>query len=187
MPPAQGNPVHAVNSHPGVVVVDTSLKVVATNGDAIQILTFPDRREKIGDLNNWLTHRVQSYLLDRASPNSNVTKEFRSAKRTYHCRSFRLGPCVSEPGGDGRPAFVIILERKSNGITATAQISRRFALTAREEQVVQLLVEGLTSKEIAIRMKISPNTVKGFIRLIMVKMNVSTRSGIIGKIIEPAE
>jgi DNA-binding CsgD family transcriptional regulator len=32
-------------------------------------------------------------------------------------------------------------------------------------------------------MKISPNTVKAFIRLVMVKMSVSTRSGIIGKIV----
>jgi hypothetical protein len=32
-------------------------------------------------------------------------------------------------------------------------------------------------------MSISPNTVKAFIRLVMVKMNVSTRSGIIGKIV----
>jgi DNA-binding CsgD family transcriptional regulator len=63
-------------------------------------------------------------------------------------------------------------------------LSHRFGLTAREEETVQLLVEGLTSKEIATRMKISPNTVKGFIRLIMVKMNVFTRSGIIGKILE---
>ena len=77
-----------------------------------------------------------------------------------------------------------MLERKSDGRTAVAALSRRFGLTAREEETVQLLVEGLTSKEIAMRMKISPNTVKGFIRLIMVKMNVFTRSGIIGKILE---
>ena len=63
-----------------------------------------------------------------------------------------------------------------------AEISKRFGLTAREQETVQFLVEGLTSKEIAQRMKISPNTVKAFIRLVMVKMGVSTRSGIIGKI-----
>jgi DNA-binding CsgD family transcriptional regulator len=47
---------------------------------------------------------------------------------------------------------------------------------------VEFLLEGFTSKEIAERMKISPNTVKAFIRLVMVKMGVSTRSGIIGKL-----
>jgi DNA-binding CsgD family transcriptional regulator len=44
-------------------------------------------------------------------------------------------------------------------------------------------MEGLTSKEIAERMKISPSTVKAFLRLVMVKMSVSTRSGIVGKVL----
>jgi hypothetical protein len=47
---------------------------------------------------------------------------------------------------------------------------------------VEFLLQGLTSKEIANRMNISVNTVKAFLRLIMVKMNVSTRSGIAGKV-----
>ena len=45
-----------------------------------------------------------------------------------------------------------------------------------------MLLQGLTSKEIAVRMGISPNTVKAFLRLVMVKMGVSTRSGIVGRI-----
>jgi DNA-binding CsgD family transcriptional regulator len=59
--------------------------------------------------------------------------------------------------------------------------SEKFHITDREQQVLQFLLEGLTSKEIADRMKISPNTVKAFLRLIMMKMGVSTRSGIVGK------
>ena len=56
-------------------------------------------------------------------------------------------------------------------------------LTPREQETIQLLMEGLTSKEIAERMKISPSTVKAFLRLVMVKMGVSTRSGIVGKLL----
>jgi DNA-binding CsgD family transcriptional regulator len=36
-------------------------------------------------------------------------------------------------------------------------------------------------------MKISPNTVKAFLRIVMVKMGVSTRSGILGKVIGPGK
>lgn len=75
-----------------------------------------------------------------------------------------------------------MLERKNNQAASIAEIAERFGLTARERETVHLLLEGLTSKEIAQRMAISPNTVKAFIRLVMVKMAVSTRSGIIGKI-----
>ncbi len=38
------------------------------------------------------------------------------------------------------------------------------------------------SKEIAERLKISPNTVKAFVRLVMVKMGVTTRSAVVGKL-----
>ncbi len=174
---------HSVRTHPGLLVVDTSLNVVATNGDAIQILTFPERSEKIGNLNTWLGNRVRSCLLDRrSSAPKDFVKDFRSARRTYECRFFSLTSTFDsnpEPG----PAMLIILERRSNGMNAIAELSQRFGLTAREAQTVQLLVEGLTSKEIATRMAISTNTVKGFIHMVMVKMNVSTRSGIIGQIV----
>jgi len=43
---------------------------------------------------------------------------------------------------------------------------------------------GLTSKEIAQRMQVSPNTVKVFLRSIMNKMSVCTRSGILGKLMQ---
>jgi DNA-binding CsgD family transcriptional regulator len=175
---------HAIAPGPGLLVVDAALNVMAFNGEAIQILTFPEHRDKITDLKALLTDQLQSSLLDRSSSCSSFFREFRSARRTYQCRYFSLSASLNGSNGDARPAMLVMLERKSNDRTAVAALSQRFGLTAREEQTVQLLVEGLTSKEIAVRMKISPNTVKGFLRIIMVKMNVSTRSGIIGKILE---
>jgi DNA-binding NarL/FixJ family response regulator len=59
----------------------------------------------------------------------------------------------------------------------------------REQETVELLTLGLTSKEIASRMNISPNTVKAFFRMVMTKMAVTTRAGIVGKIalMEPSD
>ena len=62
-------------------------------------------------------------------------------------------------------------------------VSRRFHLSPRERETVSLLSEGLTTKEIAHRMSVSPNTIKQFVKLTMSKMGVTTRSGIIGKLI----
>ena len=59
-------------------------------------------------------------------------------------------------------------------------MSESFHLTEREREVVELLIQGLTNKEIAGRMNISPNTVRAFIRMVMGKLGVSTRSGIVG-------
>jgi len=172
----------SIRGRPGLLVVDRSLNLVASNIEAIQILTFPSLPEKIPDLEGWLTKRIRGGLVDRrSSAPLSFVEQFKSAKRTYHCHSF---PLYLEGNARVRnhPALVLLLERSTNGAVQLTEICTRFGLTPRELETVKLLFEGLTSKEIAERMKISPNTVKAFLRLVMVKMGVSTRSGIIGKI-----
>jgi len=63
-----------------------------------------------------------------------------------------------------------------------SQVSQQFNLTQREREVLEYLLQGLSSKEIANRMNISSNTVKAFLRLIMIKTGVSSRSAIVEKI-----
>ncbi len=170
----------------GLVVVDSSLNLMATNAEAIKILTFPALPEKISHLDRWLTNKVRSDLVAPSQPKPVAfVSEYRSAKRLYLCRSFPLNT-TSTTRTSSCPAIVLLMERKGSGAVTTADLCERFGLTPREQQTVQALLQGLTSKEIAERMKISPNTVKAFIRLVMVKMNVSTRSGIIGKLLEPS-
>lgn len=183
-----------VTAQPGLIVVDDSFSLLASNPEAVQILTFPDRPEKIHHLETWLVNRIRSSLVERQSP-LRVVGEFCSSKRTYLCRTFPLGLAEAQKVGNhssmgnhsnGSTAaaglMVVMFERRNNPAATMAGISEHFGLTTRERETVQFLLEGLTSKEIAQRMAISPNTVKAFIRLVMVKMDVSTRSGIIGKI-----
>lgn len=54
-------------------------------------------------------------------------------------------------------------------------------LTNRESEVMQLVTEGMTNKEIAIRLFITPNTVKRHLKSIFAKMDVHTRSGAVAK------
>lgn len=165
------------------MVIDATLSVYACNREALQILTFPDPPDGIPHLDTWLTNKIRTNLLEKQT--ADFVGEFRSAKRMYLCRSFALERQGIQGNGSGssKGLMVVMLERQSNEAVTIAEISERFGLTAREQETVQFLLEGLTSKEIAERMKISPNTVKAFIRLVMVKMNVSTRSGIIGRIV----
>ena len=175
---------HIAPARPGIIVVDNSLSVFACNGEALHILTFPDPPEKISQVDSWLSNRIRSNLLEKQD-SFGFLNEFRSARRRYLCRSFPLDRGGVRKNGSELPAglTILMLERRSNEAVAIAEISERFGLTAREQATVQFLLEGLTSKEIAQRMGISPNTVKAFVRLVMVKMNVSTRSGIIGRIV----
>jgi DNA-binding CsgD family transcriptional regulator len=171
-------------TRPGLIVVDGSLGVIAYNAEALQILTFPDPPDKVRQADAYLSNKIRVELTNRQSP-PKFLDCFRSARRTYVCRSFSL-ELKSHQSNGSAGMLIVILERKTNGSTKLTEISQRFGLTVRELETVEYLLQGLTSKEIAQRMKISPNTVKAFLRLVMVKMNVSTRSGIIGRIVGPA-
>ena len=63
-------------------------------------------------------------------------------------------------------------------------VGQKFHLTARERETLHFPLQGMTSKEIATGMGISPHTVQAFLRLVMSKMQVSTRSGILGRIFD---
>lgn len=78
----------------------------------------------------------------------------------------------------------LYLKRELSVVDAVYQISADYRLTDREQEALIGVTMGLTSKEVALRMKISPNTVKAFLRLIMIKMGVTTRVGIVGKLLD---
>jgi DNA-binding CsgD family transcriptional regulator len=168
------------------MLVDAAFRVVASNPEVLQILTFPERPEQIRDLDTWVANRLRSKALHRQS-SSEIDGEVRSARRTYLCRSFLLEPVVNRKNTAPQSGSlqIILIERKSHEATSILAVSKRFGLTCRERETVQFLLQGFTSKEIAQRMNISANTVKAFIRLVMAKMDVSTRSGIVGKVACP--
>jgi len=172
----------SVNSQPGFLLLDNSFGPVASNHEAVRILTYPNLPDRIKRIDVYLADKIRTGLVSRQPPSGlDFVKEFKSGKRKYFCRSFQV-----ETNNHSMPLLTaLILERSSSGIIAVAQIGQEFELTQREKETVELLVQGLTSKEIATRMQISPNTVKAFLRIVMVKMGVSTRSGILGKVIGP--
>jgi DNA-binding CsgD family transcriptional regulator len=167
------------------MLLDASLNLVGYNSEAIAILSFPTKPDQIKQKSVFLADKVRSSLLSQqASGNRNhdlaFVREYKSGKRRYICRAFRLDSGERSKSGI---SVAVLLERHSSDEIALQDLSAQFDLTHRELETVSLLMEGLTSKEIANRMKISPNTVKAFLRLVMMKMAVSTRSGIVGKIV----
>jgi DNA-binding CsgD family transcriptional regulator len=180
----KGISMDASTHRPAIIVVDTALRLLACNADAVQVLTFPKKPERIPDLYKWISHCIRSRLIDRRWENEhNVINTFKSAKRIYTCHSFPL----TLQGGAVPPeslATLILLQRSASPAKTLNGVAEEFGLTPREGETVRLLLHGLTSKEIAESMKISLSTVKAFIRLVMIKMNVSTRSAIVGKVAE---
>jgi DNA-binding CsgD family transcriptional regulator len=162
----------------GFLLLDSALNVVAANQHALQILCFPSDPQRIKQPTTYIADRVRTNFGKPRLDKSGFLKEIKSGRRRYLCKSFHLdyGDVKS-----GQNMFAVLMERDSGG-RVLGEFSDRFDLTGRERETVDYLLQGLTSKEIAVRMNISPNTVKAFLRLVMVKMKVSTRSGIAGRI-----
>ncbi len=168
-------------SNNGFLLLDAGLNLIASNAPALQILCFPSKADGIKQPKVFLADRVRTALLGHRGDNGpTFVREFQSGKRRYICKNFQIDCNGHFPV---QPAFAVLLERNpASSESALAEISEQFDLTHRERETVEFLLQGFTSKEIANRMGISPNTVKAFLRLVMVKMKVSTRSGIAGKI-----
>lgn len=77
-----------------------------------------------------------------------------------------------------RASFLRLVEEARQTRRAASELSM---LTERERQVLDLLAQGLTNKEIAERLFITTNTVKRHLKAIFEKLNVHTRSGAAAK------
>ena len=171
-------------SEVGFLLVDGSFKPIYSNPEALQILAYPEipRKIKISSQDNCLPEEmVFSLRKQRSFDQSPSLSEFLSGKRRYRCQAFSLN---GHSKNGFQPAVAILIDRISPGPINLSQIAEQFHLTQREREAVAFLIQGLTNKEIARRMGIRPNTVKTFLRLVMIKMGVSNRSGIIGKLLK---
>jgi DNA-binding CsgD family transcriptional regulator len=166
----------------GLILLDSSLNPIGYNTEAAQILTHPQVVAEGAGLDAVLTQKIRaSLLLDHAPSGRHIfAREFKSGKRSYVCRTFELGMRASRVQ---RSVVALLLKRKSFGNAAVEGIAQQYRLTQREREILQQLLKGLSSKEIAAHMGISSNTVKSFLRLVMTKMGVGTRYGIFGKIV----
>jgi DNA-binding CsgD family transcriptional regulator len=172
--------VSASKSAAGFLLLDSSLSPLSFNDEAVRILSYPDNVTILTNSDLLLTETIRSRLTTQRSPGESVfVKEFKSGRRHYFCRAFLIDSHSKE---SGQPSIAVLLERGPSGIVPLSQVCQQFKLTRREQEVLEYLLQGIRNKEIANRMNLSPSTVKAFLRLIMIKTGVSSRSAIVGKI-----
>jgi DNA-binding CsgD family transcriptional regulator len=78
---------------------------------------------------------------------------------------------------------LFILERLSPQNVNLSATFRRWNLSPREQQIAKLLIEDRSNKEIARILGLSANTVKVYIRFLMKKLDVASRTGIVSKVL----
>jgi DNA-binding CsgD family transcriptional regulator len=165
----------------GLLLMDYSLCPTWYNVEATEILSYPDKFANLAHCDTLLAAKVRSSLVSRqARGESPFVTEFLSGRRRYFCRAFFVDSHLKD---SSRPCVAVLLERRPAGLAPLSQVSTQFNLTQREGEALQYLLQGLSSKAIANRMSISPNTVRAYMRALMMKTGVSSRSAIVTKII----
>jgi len=150
------------------------------NREAVQILGYPDNVESLTNSEFLLRETMRARLLTTSPAGESVfVKEVQSGRRRYCCRAFP----IDSHGEELCQPTAVLLERAPLGPVPLSQVCQQFNLTQREQEVLVHLLQGIRNKEIADRMNISSNTVRAFLRLIMIKTGVSSRSAIVGKIL----
>jgi len=173
-PPQQRYP---VLTPPGLILVGPAPNQVVCNQEAMQILAYP--APSVTRLGTLLKEKLGVLVKQGTPPNVDcVMTELISGRRTYRCSRHVL----NMQGMQGAQTVVILMERTGSPEVTVQELCNGLHLSPREREAVGLLVGGLTSKEIAVQMGISPNTVKSFLRLVMTKAGVSTRTGLIGRV-----
>jgi DNA-binding CsgD family transcriptional regulator len=167
----------------GFLLFDSTLRPTFVNDEAISTLAYPSHQEDIPCLEEFLERMIRSLDLEAQDTVQKYSvKLFMSGRRRYTCRLLPVSPC----GRKSQQRMMALLIERDPVTADLLAIASKFNLTRREYEAVRHLALGLTSKEIAARMGISPNTVKAFLRLAMIKTGVTNRSGIIGKFLKSA-
>jgi len=168
-------------SEVGLLLLGFALKPLYLNPASLRILVYPETAKAVMERDR-LDRKIRSVLLvDPTRPESGFVTEFRSGRRHYACRAFSLND--RRPKSGDAPVVALLFERREPLGFYASRVAFHFRLTQREQETLKYVMQGLTNKEIANQMGISPNTVKNFLKLIMTKMGVPTRSAIVGKAI----
>ena len=166
----------------------SSLQPIYSNEEAQAILTYPGVSSEDKGFDNFLQSRIRSLIPSNGDHNglspTQFLNEVASGKRCYQLRAFSV---KSNLGNRRGPAVALLLERNHRGALNLERVARKFRLTPREKETVDLLLQDLSTKQIASRMDISANTAKAFLRYVMIKVGAENRTGIIGRILQASK
>lgn len=88
---------------------------------------------------------------------------------------------IDQVRAGGAPIDAQIARRVLDMFTRLAAPRADYGLSDREREILQHLTEGLTKKQIAEALFLSPHTIDGHVRNIYAKLHVHTRSGAVAK------
>jgi DNA-binding NarL/FixJ family response regulator len=111
-----------------------------------------------------------------------VTSTVSFGSEVYSLRALLLD---NDTGPNDSPPIMVLIESISPAQRFDLEKARdRYQLTFKEKEVVQLLFQGFTNKEVAKELCIGAYTLKDHLKNIRQKMGVYTRTGILSKVVQ---
>jgi DNA-binding NarL/FixJ family response regulator len=138
------------------------VKIIRKNFQKTKIIVM-DLVPLQNDVFEFVQAGVSGFILKDA----NITDFYKTIRTVYQ------GTQVLPPNLTGT-LFSQIVEHAVNG-AAPSTIARSVTMTKREKQVIELIADGLTNKEIAQKLHLSPYTVKSHVHNILEKLALNTR------------
>lgn len=167
---ASGDTALLKDVNPQVVLLDLGLR----NGDSLRVAAkvkkeFPESKVIVMDL---LPVHEDIVEFVNAGVSGFIMKDATLDDLVHTIRSVAAGVHVLPPQMAGTLFSQIARDAISRGRPATLDAVR---MTPREREVINLIAEGLSNKEIAGRLHIATHTVKSHVRNVMEKLTLHTR------------
>lgn len=165
-------------SEPGVFILNLDGEIIYTNDkarDIFSILHPSQLQEKMNKIIEWTTSgQTVSLMCDPAICSTD--------ENDYCFRPFLL----NNPGEHFKHHLLVIIEQvcKVRAIINLDDVRRSYKLTRREQEIIDMLLNGLGNKEISHRLFICEYTVKDHLKNIMAKLAVNTRLEIVSKLFQ---
>jgi DNA-binding CsgD family transcriptional regulator len=166
---------------PGVLLFDAAGELISINDAALAWLEeMPPEPGEAGAFSVRLPMVVASTLM-RARAIAEERDHGHARARLRSCATGRWlvfhASCLRQAGGEiGNTALII---EPANPSEIAPIVAEAYQLTAREQQITELIARGVATAEIAERLFLSVHTVRDYIKAIFEKVRVSSRGELV--------
>lgn len=169
---------------PGLLLLDAQGKLLSWNSIARQILlpegnylpTLQQIRRHLVTLREACLQRRSSSKTSKAPL---MQELLYSKRRWYGLQVFG----IDNHAGDRFSLVAVLLEEINPSRLDLRKAQRLFGLPPRQIETIQALQAGMTDKEIASTLGVSPETVRGYLKSIRAKLGVANRTAILHKLL----
>lgn len=104
---------------------------------------------------------------------------FEADGTVYLARAWKL----TSPSGTSVLQMIQIERYSGRNAVSVSSLRQRFGLTEREAHVVKEVLKGASNQEVAHSLSITEHTVKDYLKKVMTKLKVNSRSMVISKVV----